>query len=171
MAKKEMNRPRRVVEEDEFEKKLIEVRRVTKVVKGGRNMRFSALVVVGDKKGRVGMGTGKAAEVPMAIEKATKIAKKNLVTVPIVNGTVPHEATGKYSTSSIIILPSKEGSGIIAGGAGRAVLELAGYKDVTSKIHGSTNKINCVKATLNGLKSMRTVEQVAYLRGIPVERL
>lgn len=170
MAKREFNKPKRI-EEDEFDKKLIEVRRVTKVVKGGRNMRFSALVVVGDKKGKVGMGIGKATEVPMAIEKATKLAKKNMITVPIINGTVPHEAIGKYSTSSIIIVPSKEGSGIIAGGAGRTVLELAGYKDVTSKIHGSTNKINCVKATLQGLKSMRTAEQVAALRGLPVEKI
>lgn len=170
MAKREFNKPKRI-EEDEFDKKLIEVRRVTKVVKGGRNMRFSALVVVGDKKGKVGMGIGKATEVPMAIEKATKLAKKNMIIVPIINGTVPHEAVGKYSTSSIIIVPSKEGSGIIAGGAGRTVLELAGYKDVTSKIHGSTNKINCVKATLQGLKSMRTAEQVAALRGLPVEKI
>lgn len=170
MAKREFNRPKRV-EDDEFEKKLIEIRRVTKVVKGGRNMRFSALVVVGDKKGKVGMGIGKATEIPMAIEKATKIAKKNLLNVPIVDGTVPHEVTGRFSSSSIVILPSKKGSGIIAGGAGRTVLELAGYKDVTSKIHGSTNKINCVKATLQGLKSMRTAEQVAMLRGLAIEKV
>ena len=170
MAKREFRKPR-VEERDEFDKKLLEVRRVTKVVKGGRTMRFSALVVVGDKKGRVGMGTAKASEVPMAVEKATKAAKKNLVTVPVVNGTVPYEAVGKFSTTRIIILPSKAGTGVIAGGAARSVFELAGYTDITSKIHGSTNKINTVRATLNALKDMRTAEQIAMLRGKSVEEL
>ena len=170
MAKREFRKPR-VEEKDEFDKKLLEVRRVTKVVKGGRTMRFSALVVVGDKKGRVGMGTAKASEVPMAVEKATKAAKKNLVTVPVVNGTVPYEAIGKFSTTRIIILPSKAGTGVIAGGAARSVFELAGYTDITSKIHGSTNKINTVRATLNALKNMRTAEQIAMLRGKSVEEL
>lgn len=170
MAKREFRKPR-VEEKDEFDKKLLEVRRVTKVVKGGRTMRFSALVVVGDKKGRVGMGTAKASEVPMAVEKATKAAKKNLITVPVVNGTVPYEAIGKFSTTRIIILPSKAGTGVIAGGAARSVFELAGYTDITSKIHGSTNKINTVRATLNALKDMRTAEQIAMLRGKSVEEL
>ncbi|MBQ8522433.1 MAG: 30S ribosomal protein S5 [Clostridia bacterium] len=170
MAKREFRKPR-MEEKDEFDKKLLEVRRVTKVVKGGRTMRFSALVVVGDKKGRVGMGTAKASEVPMAVEKATKAAKKNLVTVPVVNGTVPYEAIGKFSTTRIIILPSKAGTGVIAGGAARSVFELAGYTDITSKIHGSTNKINTVRATLNALKDMRTAEQIAMLRGKSVEEL
>lgn len=170
MAKREFRKPR-IEEKDEFDKKLLEVRRVTKVVKGGRTMRFSALVVVGDKKGRVGMGTAKASEVPMAVEKATKAAKKNLVTVPVVNGTVPYEAIGKFSTTRIIILPSKAGTGVIAGGAARSVFELAGYTDITSKIHGSTNKINTVRATLNALKDMRTAEQIAMLRGKSVEEL
>ena len=170
MAKREFRKPR-VEEKDEFDKKLLEVRRVTKVVKGGRTMRFAALVVVGDKKGRVGMGTAKAAEVPMAVEKATKAAKKNLVTVPVVNGTVPYEAIGKFSTTRIIILPSKAGTGVIAGGAARSVFELAGYTDITTKIHGSTNKINTVRATLNALKDMRTAEQIAMLRGKSVEEL
>ena len=170
MAKREFRKPR-VEEKDEFDTKLLEVRRVTKVVKGGRTMRFSALVVVGDKKGRVGMGTAKASEVPMAVEKATKAAKKNLVTVPVVNGTVPYEAIGKFSTTRIIILPSKPGTGVIAGGAARSVFELAGYTDITSKIHGSTNKINTVRATLNALKDMRTAEQIAMLRGKSVEEL
>ncbi|MBQ7797630.1 MAG: 30S ribosomal protein S5 [Clostridia bacterium] len=170
MAKREFRKPR-IEEKDEFDKKLLEVRRVTKVVKGGRTMRFSALVVVGDKKGRVGMGTAKASEVPMAVEKATKAAKKNLVTVPVVNGTVPYEATGKFSTTRVIILPSKAGTGVIAGGAARSVFELAGYTDITSKIHGSTNKINTVRATLNALKDMRTAEQIAMLRGKSVEEL
>lgn len=170
MAKREFRKPR-MEEKDEFDKKLLEVRRVTKVVKGGRTMRFSALVVVGDKKGRVGMGTAKASEVPMAVEKATKAAKKNLVTVPVVDGTVPYEAIGKFSTTRVIILPSKAGTGVIAGGAARSVFELAGYTDITSKIHGSTNKINTVRATLNALKDMRTAEQIAMLRGKSVEEL
>ena len=170
MAKREFRKPR-MEEKDEFDKKLLEVRRVTKVVKGGRTMRFAALVVVGDKKGRVGMGTAKASEVPMAVEKATKAAKKNLVTVPVVNGTVPYEAIGKFSTTRVIILPSKAGTGVIAGGAARSVFELAGYTDITAKIHGSTNKINTVRATLNALKDMRTAEQIAMLRGKSVEEL
>ena len=170
MAKREFRKPR-MEEKDEFDKKLLEVRRVTKVVKGGRTMRFAALVVVGDKKGRVGMGTAKASEVPMAVEKATKAAKKNLVNVPVVNGTVPYEAIGKFSTTRVIILPSKAGTGVIAGGAARSVFELAGYTDITSKIHGSTNKINTVRATLNALKDMRTAEQIAMLRGKSVEEL
>ena len=170
MAKREFRKPR-IEEKDEFDKKLLEVRRVTKVVKGGRTMRFSALVVVGDKKGRVGMGTAKASEVPMAVEKATKAAKKNLVNVPVVNGTVPYETIGKFSTTRVIIMPSKAGTGVIAGGAARSVFELAGYTDITSKIHGSTNKINTVRATLNALKDMRTAEQIAMLRGKSVEEL
>lgn len=170
MAKREFKKPR-VEEKDEFEKKLLEVRRVSKTVKGGRTVHFAALVVVGDKKGRVGMGTAKASEVPMAVEKATKSAKKNLVNVPVVNGTVPYETIGKFSTTKVIILPSKAGTGVIAGGAARAVFELAGYTDITSKIHGSTNKINTVRATLNALKEMRTAEQIAILRGKSVEEL
>lgn len=170
MAKREFKKPR-IEEKDEFEKKLLEVRRVSKTVKGGRTVHFAALVVVGDKKGRVGMGTAKASEVPMAVEKATKAAKKNLVTVPVINGTVPYETIGKFSTTKVIILPSKAGTGVIAGGAARAVFELAGYTDITSKIHGSTNKINTVRATLNALKEMRTAEQIALLRGKSVEEL
>ena len=170
MAKREFRKPR-IEEKDEFEKKNLGLRRVTKVVKGGRTMSFASLVVMGDKKGRVGMGTAKASEVPMAIAKAEKAAKKNLVNVPIVNGTVPYEAVGKFSTTRVIILPSKPGTGIIAGGAARAVFELAGYTDITAKIHGSTNKINTVRATLNALKNMRTAEQIAMLRGKSVEEL
>ena len=168
--KREFRRPR-VEEKDEFEKKLISVRRVTKVVKGGRNMRFSALVVVGDKKGKVGMGINKATEVPAAIEKATKGAKKALITVPVVNGTIPHEVIGKFAKTSVKMLPSKQGSGLIAGGAARTVLEMAGYTDITAKIYGSTDKINVVRATLNGLKQLRTKEQVAMLRGKSVEEI
>lgn len=168
------DRPRRENtrrEDDGIDKNLVSVRRVTKVVKGGRTMRFSALVVVGDKKGHVGLGLGKASEVPQAIEKATQAAKKNMKTVNIVDGTIPHETEGKFSTSKVLLLPAKEGTGVIAGGSARAVIELAGIKDIVTKIHGSTNKINCVRATINGLTSIRTKEQVAALRGVPVESL
>ena len=150
---------------------MLNVRRVTKVVKGGRTMRFSALVVVGDKKGRVGMGIAKAAEVPTAIEKASKSAKKTLITVPVVNGTIPHEVIGKFAKTSVKMLPSKKGSGLIAGGAARTVFELAGYTDITAKIYGSTDKINVVRATLNGLKQLRTKEEIAMLRGKSVEEI
>jgi len=168
--KREFRKPR-VEEKDEFDKKLISVRRVTKVVAGGRNMRLSALVVVGDKKGRVGMGLSKAIETPSAIDKATKAAKKALINVPVINGTIPHEIIGKFAKTQVILIPAKVGSGLIAGGAARPVLELAGYRDVTAKIHGSTDKINVVRATLNALKALRTKEQVAMLRGISVEEL
>lgn len=168
--KREFRKPR-VEEKDEFDKKMLSVRRVTKVVKGGRNMRFSALVVVGDNKGKVGMGVAKALEVPAAIEKAGKAAKKSLITVPVVDGTIPHEIIGVFGKTSIKMLPSKKGSGLIAGGAARPVFELAGITDITAKIYGSRDKINVVRATLNGLKSLRTREQVAMLRGKSVEEL
>ena len=168
--KREFRKPR-VEEKDEFEKRNINLRRVTKVVKGGRNMRFSALVVVGDKKGRVGMGLNKATEVPAAIDKATKAAKKSLITVPVIDGTIPHEVIGKFAKTSVKMLPSKKGSGLIAGGAARTVFEVAGYTDITAKIYGSTDPINVVRATLNGLKSLRTKEQVAMLRGKSVEEI
>lgn len=171
MAERKSFKKTRVEEKDEFEKVTLSVTRVSKTVKGGRKIHFRVLVVVGDKKGRVGFGVGKAAEVPMAAEKATKAAKKNLINVPIVNGTVPYETIGKFSTSQVIIIPSKVGSGIIAGGAARPVFELAGYKDVTSKIHGSSSKINVVRATINALKDMRSAEQIAMLRGKSVEEL
>lgn len=168
--KREFRKPR-VEEKDEFDKKLISVRRVTKVVKGGKNMRLSALVVVGDKKGKVGMGIAKAIETPAAIEKAGKSAKKSLINVPIVDGTIPHEVIGKFAKTSVKMLPAKQGSGLIAGGAARQVLELAGIKDITAKIYGSTDPINVVRATLNGLSSLRTREQVAMLRGKSVEEI
>ena len=155
---------RRERKQDEFDKTLVAVRRVTKVVKGGRTMRFSALVVVGNRKGQVGIGTGRAKEVPAAIDKATLQARNNLVNVNIVNGTIPHDIVGKYGTSKVLMFPAKEGCGVIAGGGTRAVLELAGVKDIVTKIHGSTNKINCVKATLRGLSGLRTKEEVALAR-------
>ena len=169
--KREFKRRPREEVKDEFEKKMLDVRRVTKVVKGGRNMRFSALVVVGDKKGKVGMGINKATEVPAAIEKAGKAAKKALINVPVIDGTIPHEVIGKFAKTSVKMLPSKQGSGLIAGGAARIVLDLAGYTDITAKIYGSTDKINVVRATLNGLAQLRTREQVAMLRGKSVEEI
>ena len=169
--KKREPRREREREASEYDQKLVEVRRVAKVVAGGRTMRFSALVVVGNKKGLVGMGTGKAAEVPDAIEKAAAMAKKNLISVPMVGTTIPHDVVGKFSSSSVIMLPAKEGAGVIAGGSARAVLELAGVRDITAKAHGSTNKINCVRATIEGLKMLRTREQIAALRGKSAEEI
>ncbi len=151
--------------DDEFGKTLVAIRRVTKVVKGGRTMRFSALVVVGDKNGSVGIGTGKAGEVPDAVEKATEVAKKNMKKINIINGTIPHDAIGKFSSTSILLFPAKKGTGIVAGGSARAVIELSGIKDLVTKIHGSTNKINTVKATMKGLLSVKTREEIAAKRG------
>ena len=155
----------------EFKDRLVAVNRVSKTVKGGRNMRFSALVVVGDEKGRVGAGMGKAAEIPEAIRKATDDAKKNLVTVPLEGTTVPHESTGYFSTAKVVLLPAPEGTGVIAGGAARAVLELAGVKDIRTKSFGTNNPINTVKATVEALKLMRNAEQVAKMRGKTVEEI
>ena len=168
--KREFRKPREEVR-DEFEKVTVNLRRVSKTVKGGRNPSFSALVVVGDKKGRVGMGINKATEVPAAMDKATKAAKKSLITVPVIEGTIPHAVTGKFAKTSVKMLPSKQGSGLIAGGAARIVLDMAGYTDITAKIYGSTDPINVVRATLNGLKSLRTKEQIAMLRGKSVEEI
>lgn len=165
---KDNNRQREV---SEFDKRVVEVRRVTKVVKGGRTLRFSALVVVGDKKGKVGIGIGKSKDVSSAIEKATTIAKRNLKTVPIVNGSIPHETIGRYSSSNIILLPAPEGTGVIAGGSARAVIELAGIQNIVTKKHGSSNKINCVKATMEGLLSLKTKEEIARRRGKSVEEI
>ena len=158
-------------EVSDIDKVLVSVRRVTKVVKGGRTMRFSAMVVVGDKKGKVGIGIGKANEVPPAIDKATAVAKKHMQAVNSVNGTISHEVIGKFGTSEILMIPAKEGTGLIAGGSARAVLELAGLTDVVTKIHGSTNKINVVKATFDGLNKIKTKEQIAEKRGKAVEEI
>jgi len=168
------NRPRReraVKEAPEFKEKVVYVGRVAKVVKGGRTFRFSVLVVVGNEKGKIGVGTGKAAEVPEAIKKATDAAKKNLITVPIVDGTIPHEYDKKLNSSRVIMKPAPAGTGIIAGGAVRPVLELAGIKNVTAKTLGSRNSRNVVLATIEALKEMRTPEQVALQRGIDVKKL
>ena len=158
-------------QESEFKDRLVAVNRVSKTVKGGRNMRFSALVVVGDEKGRVGAGMGKAAEIPEAIRKATEDAKKHLVTVPMDGTTIPHNTTGYFSTSKVVLLPAPEGTGIIAGGPARAVLELAGIRNIRTKSLGSNNKRNVVSATIEGLSRATTPEAVAKLRGISVEEL
>lgn len=155
----------------ELKEQVIHINRVTKVVKGGRNFRFSALVVVGDENGHVGIGTGKAQEVPEAIRKAIEDAKKRLINVPRVGTTVPHALNGVYGSGNVLIMPAAEGTGVIAGGPVRAVLELAGVKDVRAKSLGSNNRRNMVNATLEGLKGMKTVEDVAKLRGKSVEEI
>lgn len=155
----------------ELQEKVVEVRRVTKVVKGGRNFRFAALVVVGDENGHVGIGAGKAMEVPDAIKKAVEDAKKNLIVVPMVGTTIPHEVRGHFGAGKILIMPAAEGTGTIAGGPARAVLELAGLKDVRAKSLGTNNPRNMVNATIEGLKSLKTAEDIAKLRGKSVEEL
>ena len=171
MTREERRPQRRQEENDVFIKKLIQVNRVTKVVKGGRNMRFAALVVVGDGKGRVGAGTGKANEVPEAIEKATAQAKRNLVTVPMVGASIPHEVDGKFGRGHVHMLPAPTGTGVIAGGPVRAIMECAGIKDIRTKSHGTSNPINCVKAAIAVLAELKTAEQVAALRGKTVEEI
>ena len=155
----------------DLEERVIEIRRVAKVVKGGRNFRFGALVVVGDSNGHVGIGTGKAMEVPDAIRKAVDDAKKNLITVPRVGTTIPHEVVGHFGAGKILIMPAQEGTGVLAGGPVRAVLELAGISDVRAKSTGSNNPRNMVNATMAGLKDIKTAESIARLRGKKVEDL
>ena len=156
----------------ELEDNVVTIKRVTKVVKGGRNMRFTALVVVGDKNGHVGAGLGKATEIPEAIRKGKEAAEKNLVEVPIdENGSVPHDFNGKFGSASVLIKKAPEGTGIIAGGPARAVLELAGYKNIRTKSLGSNNKQNVVLATINALSQLKSPEEVAKLRGKSVEEI
>ncbi|MDT7918168.1 30S ribosomal protein S5 [Clostridium perfringens] len=155
----------------DLKEKVVSISRVTKVVKGGRNFRFSALVVVGDENGHVGVGTGKSIEIPEAIRKGIEDAKKNLVEVSIVGTTVPHEIHGKFGTGDVLIMPATEGTGVIAGGPARSVLELAGLKDVRAKSLGSNNPRNMVKATINGLANLRRAEDIAKLRGKSVEEI
>ncbi len=159
----------RMEQVSEFKEKLVAINRVTKVVKGGRNFRFAALVVVGDEKGRVGAGIGKAAEISEAIRKGVDKAKKSLITVPLKGTSIPHDTIGRFGTGKVVLLPAPEGTGVIAGGAARAVLELAGVRDIRTKSYGTSNRINMVRATLEGLKQIRTAEQIARLRGKSVE--
>ena len=166
-----MEKTRREPRPKQFDEEIINIGRVTKVTKGGRHFRFSATVAVGDRNGRVGIGTGKANEVPDAIKKAVAAATKNVVKVSVVDGTIPHEATGVQGASKIMLKPACEGTGVKAGGAVRAVVELAGIKNILSKSLGSNTKVNMAYATLNALKSQRTVEEIAKLRGKKVEEI
>ena len=168
---KDENKRKDAAEEPGFEERVVTINRVTKVVKGGRRFRFAALVVIGNKKGTVGFGTGKANEVPDAIKKAVESAKKNLVTIATVNTTIPHEVTGVYGAGRVFLAPASQGTGVIAGGPVRAVVELAGISDILSKSLGSATPINVVRATVEGLKSLETVEQVAQRRGKTVEEI
>jgi len=150
----------------DIKEKVVSLNRVTKVVKGGRTFRFSALVVVGDENGHVGFGSGKAAEIPDAIRKGIEDAKKNMITVPLSETTIPHEVIGVYGAGKVLLKPAAEGTGVIAGGAARAVLELAGIRDIRTKCLRSNNPRNVVAATIEGLASLKSIEEVEKLRGI-----
>lgn len=155
----------------DLEDRVVEINRVTKVVKGGRNLRFNALVIVGDRNGHVGMGTGKAQEVPEAIRKAVEDAKRNLIKVPLVDTTIPHEVIGVHGGGRVMLRPAVAGSGVSAGGPVRAVLELAGVEDISSKSLGSSSAINMIRATLEGISQLKRAEEVAKLRGKSVDEL
>ncbi len=155
----------------DLQEKIVSINRVAKVVKGGRTFRFSVLVVVGDKNGHVGAGMGKAAEIPDAVRKAIDDAKKNMITVPMVGTTVPHEIIGEFGAGRVLIKPASEGTGVIAGGSVRPVLELAGIKDIRAKSLRSNNPRNMVNATLEGLKGLKVASEIAQLRGKKVEEL
>jgi len=169
---KERNNKKEFVKKSPYEEKVISIGRVSKTTKGGRTMRFTATVAVGDRKGRVGLGTGKAGEVPEAISKAIKAAEKNVIKVDLVdNRTLSHEVIGVCGAARVLIKPAKEGSGIIAGGPVRNVLELAGVKDIVSKSLGSNTQINTAKAAMNALKNQRSASHIAELRGKTVEEI
>ena len=169
MAKKNSNRVKPA--ETELQEKLVSLNRVAKVTKGGRTFSFAAVAVVGDGNGTVGHGLGKARDVSQAISKAVDDAKKNLIKVPLHNGTIPHEQKGKYGAGKVLIKPASDGTGVIAGGAMRAILELAGVQNVLAKCYGSTNPVNVVRATFNGLRDMRSPEEIAMKRGKSVEEI
>ena len=171
MARENNRANRRAEENDGLVKKLIAVNRVTKTVKGGRNMRFAALVVVGDGKGKIGCAMGKAKEVPEAIDKATARAKKNMFKVSLLGTSIPHEVLGKFGRGFVLMMPAEEGTGVIAGGPVRAVMEAVGITNIRTKSHGTNNPINCVKAAIEGLKSLRSAEQIAAIRGKTVEEI
>ena len=167
-----MERQRREPRPKQFDEEVISIGRVTKVTKGGRQLRFAATAVVGDRKGHVGIGTGKAFEVPDAIKKAISNANKNMITIELIDGrTIAHEVIGVSGAARVMLKPAKEGTGIIAGGSVRAVLELAGIRDVVSKSLGARTKLNMANAAINGLKSIKTPEEVAKLRGKSVEEI
>ncbi len=158
-------------EQSEFKERLVSINRVAKVVKGGKNFRFTALMVVGNENGKVGVGLGKAAEIPEAVRKGIEDAKRHMIEVPIVGTTIPHQVEGRYGKGHVRMLPAEEGTGVIAGGPARAVLESVGIRDIRTKSFGSNNPSNCVKATINGLGQLRTAEQIAKLRGKTVEEI
>lgn len=155
----------------ELKERLVFINRVAKVTKGSKNFRFTALMVVGDENGHVGVGLGKAAEIPEAVRKGIEDAKRHLVEVPLVGTTIPHAVEGKFGKGHVRMLPAEEGTGVIAGGPARAVLEMVGIKDIRTKSFGSNNPANCVKATIDGLTQLRTAEQIAKLRGKTVEEI
>lgn len=156
---------------DGIDKKMVNVNRISKTVKGGRKMRFNAVVVAGDRNGKVGVGMGKATEVTLAIEKASVDAKRHMVKIDISGTTIPHEVVGEFETTKVLLMPAREGNGVIAGGKVRDVVELAGIKDITTKLYGSNNPVNCVKATFDGLMKLRSAEKIAALRGKTIEEI
>jgi len=170
MTQKTSNKVK-AVETSELKEKLVSLQRVAKVTKGGRTFSFSALVVLGDGKGRIGQGLGKARDVQESIAKAVDDARKNLVRVPLHHGTIPHEQKGKYGAGKVLIKPAADGTGVIAGGAMRAVLEMAGVHNVLAKSQGSSNPHNVVKATINALQQLRSAQEIAKQRGISLEKL
>ena len=158
-------------EPSEFKERLVSINRVAKVVKGGKNFRFTALMVVGNEKGKVGVGLGKAAEIPDAVRKGVEDAKRHMVDVPIVGTTILHAVEGRFGKGHVRMLPAEEGTGVIAGGPARAVLEMVGIRDIRTKSYGSNNPSNCVKATIEGLSQLRTAEQIAKARGKSVDEI